>query len=139
MAAPLALVVDVHPLLALPGRLDHRAVGIENRFPKEGFRLLSPDFHTRLVEHVLGGSDVSGIESAAEVFSRRGIGDPPRPEGIQVALVVPRRFQVLVPCPTRQEVVRDVQDAIRLVVRQVHLEQAEAVIDQAIEPQPLHQ
>ncbi|MFM7035934.1 MAG: hypothetical protein ACKOYJ_12260, partial [Planctomycetia bacterium] len=59
--------------------------------------------------------------------------------GIQVALVVPQQFQVLEPCPARQEVVGDVQDVIRLVVRQVNLEQAEAVIDRAIKLQPLRQ
>lgn len=41
--------------------------------------------------------------------------------------------------PTRQQVVGDAQDVIRLVVRQVNLEQAEAIVDRPIKPQPFHQ
>ena len=38
---PLALVVDVHALLALAGGLDHRAVGVEDRLVEERLRAVA--------------------------------------------------------------------------------------------------
>ena len=51
--APLAIVVDVHALLALAGGFDHRAVGIDDRFVEERLGLLPPDLQPRGVEHSL--------------------------------------------------------------------------------------
>ena len=139
MVAALALVVDVHPFLALPGRLDHRAVGVEDRLPEEVFGLLLPDPHPGVVEGLLQGIDTPDIESPAEVPARGRVGNPPGPEGVEISLVVPQELQVLEPRAARQQVVGDVQNVVRLAIGQVNLQQVETVVDLAVETQPFHQ
>jgi hypothetical protein len=89
--APLVLVVDVHALLALAGRLDRRGVHIDRRDVKKVSRLLTPDFHAGVVEHLLQHVDASFIKSAAEVTCGRRIGNPGRAQCIEIPLVVPLR------------------------------------------------
>jgi len=90
LIAPLALVVDVHPLLALPRRLDHRAVGVEDGLLEEAGGLLLPDLDTGVVEDFLQGGDTLDVEPAAEVAGCRRFRNPADTEGIEVGLVVPQ-------------------------------------------------
>ena len=117
--APLVLVVDVHALLALAGRLDTRASDPDCCDLKDLGQLLAPDFDLDVVEHLLQCLDEMLVKPAAEVASRRRIGDPTGSKSIQIALVGSQKLQVLQPCPTCQQVGGDVQDVIRLVVWQV--------------------
>jgi hypothetical protein len=50
MVAPVALVGDVHALLALAPRRRQGAVAVDERLNEELRRLLSPDLEARLVE-----------------------------------------------------------------------------------------
>ena len=132
---PLALVVDVHPLLALAGGLDHRAVGVEDRLLEERLRLPTPDPKPRGVEDFLQAEDVGRLEAAAEVARRGGIGDAAGPQGVEVGLVAAQQFQVLQARSAGQQVVGDVQHVVRLVVGEVDLQQLDVLVDQLVEPQ----
>jgi len=88
MVAPLALVVDGDAVLALAGRLDHRAVGIEDGHLEKVVLLLPPDLQPHLVEDFLQGIDVSRIESAAQVPDRARVRNPPGSQGVDLP---PRR------------------------------------------------
>ena len=79
------------------------------------------------------------IKPAAEVAGRCRIRDPTGSESIELALVVPQNLQVLQPCPAHQQVVGDVQHVVRLVVRQVDLQQMKTVIDRPIQAQVFDQ
>ncbi len=138
VVAPLAFVVNIHPLLALARRLDQRAVGLDHGFVEESFRLLPPDFDARLVEHFLQEVDVGRGEPPAEVAGRGRIGNPPRAERIEVNLVGAAQFEMFEARPAGQQVVGDVQHVIRLVVRQVELQQVQAVVDRRGQSQLLH-
>ena len=84
MIAPLALVVDVHALLALAGGFDHRAVGVEDGFLEERLRLLPPDLQPRGVEDRLQAEDVGRRRSGGRSrppWSGRECGGPPGRRG----------------------------------------------------------
>ena len=137
--APLALVVDVHSLLALARGLGHRAVGVEHRLGEERRGLLPPDLAADGVEHLLQAEDVALVEAAAEVAGGGGVGHPPRAQGVEVGLVAAQPLEVLQTAAAGQQVVGDVEHVVRLVVGPVQFEQGELVVDRRIEPQPLHQ
>lgn len=77
MIPPQAFVIDVHSLLALAGRLDHGAVGLQHCFVKERLGLLSPDLQTRLVERFLQGVNVMRGKPTTEVAGGGRVGPLP--------------------------------------------------------------
>ena len=139
MITPLALVVDVHALFALARGLDHRAVAVQHSLLKEALRLLTPNLHAGLVEHLLQAADVRGGEAAAEVARRGGVGNAPGAQRVEVAFVVAQEFQVFQARAARQEIVGDVQHMVRFVVGQMDLQHLQAVVDRLVEPQLPHQ
>ena len=94
MITPLALVIDVHALLALAGGLHHRAVGVDDGFLEERLGLLPPDLQPRGVEDRLQAEDGGRIEAAAEVARRGRVGDAAGTQGVEVRFVVAQQFQV---------------------------------------------
>ena len=71
----------------------------------------------------------SSLKRTAEVASRGRIRDQVRAQRIHVRRVMAQTLDVLQPCAATQNVVRKVQHVIRLMIRQMHLQQLEAVID----------
>ena len=69
--------------------------------------------------------------------------DPLSPESVHVRLVMAQPLEVIQAATARQDVVGDVQHMVRLVVRQVHLEQVEMPIDRRHQTdllaEPVHQ
>jgi len=130
---PLPVVADVHPLFALGAGWGERAVGVDPG-PIQERRLmggvLPPDLETDGIERLLQRIDLPGrLEPPAEVAGRGRVGNAPGPQGIEVGLVVAEQLQVLNALPAAQEVVGEVQDVIRFVVRQVDLEQVQLPVD----------
>ena len=68
-------------------------------------------------------------EPPAEVAGGGRVGNPLRPERIQIRFVVASQFQMLQTPATRQEVVGDVQHMIGLAVGQPQLEEGAGAID----------
>ena len=85
------------------------------------------------------GVDLFAIEASAEVPRRRRIGDAASADRVQVHCIVPQQLQVLEPSAAGEVVVRDVQDVIGLVVRPIHLQHIESLIDGLGEPESLGQ
>jgi hypothetical protein len=129
VVAPGAVVGDVHALLAFPGGLDQRAVHVEDRLLEERGRLPGPDPDTNVVNHVEQRHDVGGREPPAEVARGGRVGNAAGAQGVEEDLVVAAEFDVLQAGALAQGVVGEVEHMIRLVKRQVDLEQAEAVVD----------
>ena len=106
------------PPPALPQRCPHRVDALHQR------------------DHVLLS------EAPAEVASRGRIRDQVRAQRIHVRRVMAQTLDVLQPCAATQNVVRKVQHVIRLMIRQMHLQQLEAVIDvlnqTQLGDQPMH-
>ena len=139
MIAPLALVVDVHALLALAAGLDHRPVAIEDGFGEERGSLLPPDLQTGLVEDLLQAIDVACGEAAAEVAGGGRIGQASRAQGVEIGFVAAHQFQMLQARAACQEVVGDREHVVRLVIGQVNLQQLQLPVDCLVEPNLLHE
>jgi hypothetical protein len=133
VVTPLAVVSDVHPLLALGiGRYDG-AIGVEDGFLEEGGGLLGPDPQSRAVEGVHQVHDVAFDEAPAEVPGGGGVGDADGTQGVEVDLVVAPQFEVFDARAAGEDVEGDVQDVVGFVVGQVSLEDMELGVDVADE------
>ena len=127
--APRPVVGDVHALLAPAVGGGERPVGVDERLVEEVLGLLLPGPQPGLVEDVHQLLDVGFGEAAAEVPGGGRVGDAFGPQGVEVDLVVAADFEVLQPAAAGQEVVGDVQDVVALVIRQVPLQEVEALVD----------
>ena len=128
------------PLLARPAGRHDRAVDVQvgdraEQVPAAPGPQPGPDLVDRLhqFQHVGLG------EAAAEVPGRRRVRDQVRTQGVHVRGVVAQPFDVFQPGATAQHVVRQVQHVIGLVVRQVHLQQMQPLVDPLGQPEPAHQ
>src|SRR5204863_9757662 len=92
-------------------------------------RLLLPDADTHLVEGILQNVDGPLGETAAEVPGGGRIGDALGTQSVEVVDVIAAEFEILQAIGVAQGVVGDVEDMIRLVVRQMDLEQVESAIN----------
>jgi len=120
------------PLLARAERRGDRPVGVDHRTGEERPGLLFPDRKTHAVDRLHQRQHLGDrVEPAAEVAGRRRIGHPRRAQGVEIDLVVAKRLQVLQAVAAAQDVVGDVQHVIRLVVRQMDLEQTQFIVDRA--------
>jgi hypothetical protein len=129
---PDAVVADVHARLAAPLRRGQRAIGIEDRRVEELRGLVLPHLQPRQVDRVLQVVHLIGrLEAAAKVPGRGGVGNAAGPQGVQVRLVVAQQLQILQAAAPAHHVVGDVQHVVRLVVRQMDLEQVNPPVDQA--------
>ena len=90
MVAVLAVVGEVHALLALGIARDKGPVGVQNRLFEEFWRLLGPDPLAGFIDRVHQGHNIHPTESAAEVAGSRGIGERLSAQGVEIDLVVIR-------------------------------------------------
>jgi len=120
---PLALIGDVHALLALPGGAHQRPVGIHDRPREKALGLAPPDVQADLVDGLHQALHRRGIETPTEVPGRGRVGNPLGPQPIQVSLVVPPQFQILQAVAPGQKIEGDVKHVVRLVIRLMHLQQ----------------
>ena len=139
MVAPLSFVRDVHPLLALASGRRHRAVRIEDRLLEKRRRLLTPHPKPHLVDHVHQRLDIRHREPPAKVARSGRVGNTLRPKGVQKDFIIPPQLDVIQTGAPSQNVVCDVQHVVRLVVRQMHLEQMQLLIDGLDQPRPAGQ
>ena len=126
---PLPLVVEIHPLLAFARALDLRAVALDDRFVKEGIRLLGPHAQPRLVDGILQRIDMMVFESPAKVARGRRVGDTLSAERVQIDFVTAKQLEILQASPPGQEVVRNVENVVRLVIGNVKLQQVKRSVD----------
>lgn len=82
---------------------------------------------------------VRRAEAPAEVTGRGRVRDQVRAQRVHVRRVVAQPLDVFQPRPAAQHVVGEVQHVIRLVVRQMHLEQLHTLVDRLRQPQPADQ
>jgi hypothetical protein len=108
----------------------------QNRLFEELGRLLSPDTLAGFIDRVHQGHDIRPTKSAAEVAGSRGIGDALGAQGVEMNLVVPPQFEVFEPLTACQDVEGDVQDVVRLVIREMHLEEVKIGVDVADQAGP---
>jgi len=141
VVAPLPVVADVHPLLALAEGGRDRAVGVDHRpLPEEGRPLPLPDLQAHVVDRLHQRQHLRLVpEPAAEVAGGRGVGDALCPQRVEVGLVVAQQFQVLDARAAGQHVVGQVQHVVALVVGQVPLEQPDALVDGLRQPDATRQ
>ena len=129
MVTVLAVVGEVHPLLALPIAGHDAAIGLEDRLGEELGGLLGPDPQPRLVDRVHQGEDIGLGEAAAEVPGGGRVRDPFGPQGVEVDLVVAPQLEVLDAPAAGEEIQGDVEDVVGFVVGQVPLEEVEVAVD----------
>ncbi len=130
MISPGTIVSDVHALFAFPRCFDERVIDVDACLVEELGRLLLPESNTHLVEDGLKDVDGSGIETAAEIASGRGVGDALGAQSIQEAGVVTPQFHVLQTVAAGQGVHGKVEYVIGMMVGQKDLEQMEFLIDE---------
>ena len=129
-AAPLLLVGDVHPLLALARGDGERAVHVDHGLLEERGGLLLPDVEPRLVDRVEQAADMLlAAEAAAEIARGGGVGNGLRTDGVEERFVVAPQFDVLQTGSFAQRVDGEVEDVVRLVIRQVDVEQTDVPVD----------
>ena len=126
---PGAVVGDVDALLAAGAGGDEGAVHVEDGLVEELGRLLFPDLDPGPIEDVLEDLDVLRGEAAAEVAGSGRVGDAVGPQGVEEDDVVASQLDVVEAGAVAQGVVGEVQDVVRLVVREVELEQVEPLVD----------
>ena len=129
MVAPLAVVGDVHAVLALGVGGHDGAIGIQDRFVEELGRLLSPDPEPSLVDGVHQAQDVGFGEAAAEVPGGGGVGNALGTQGVEIDLVVASQFEMLDPGAPSQDVEGDVEDVVGFVIGEVAFEKMEVSVD----------
>src|SRR6266566_2723544 len=139
MITPFALVTDVHALLALAGGLDDRAVAVDDGYLEKLLWLLAPHLEPRFVDRLLQQKNAPRVESPAKVAGRRGIGNPPRAQGVEIDLVGAQEFQMFQARAAGQCIVGDVEHMIRLVVGHVELQQLHAPVDRLVQTQRFDQ
>ena len=100
---------------------------------------MPPDLHANFVERVHQGIDLITVEAAAEVAGRRWIGDAAGADRVQVHRVVSQQLKMLKPSAACQVVVGDVQHVIRFVVRPIHLQYVQPLVDRFGQPELLRQ
>ncbi len=88
MIPPLAVVRQIHPLLACPGRFHDAAIGFDDRLSQERVGLLFPDSQAFVIDHVHQRINVCHLETTQKITSGRGIGNPLRAQNIEVGFVV---------------------------------------------------
>src|SRR5262249_1524242 len=98
---------------------------------EESRRLPRPDTFANVVENVEERMNVVDAEAAAEIASRRWIGNAFGADGVEKDFVLERQFDVLNAGAAAQRVVGEVEDVIGLVIRQVNLQQVEPLVDGA--------
>ena len=106
---------------------------------KNVVRLPGPGLDADVVEDVQERVHILGLEAPAEIAGGGRIGDAAGAQGIEEDLVVAAQFDVLQAGAVAQGVVGEVEDVIRLVVRQMDLEQVQPVVDGLGEPELAHQ
>ena len=131
VVSPDPVVGQIDALLARGVGGHEGAIGVDDRFLEELRGLLFPDPQPGLVDRVHQLQDIAHAEPPAEIPGRGRIGDPLGAQGIEVDLVVASQFEMLELVSPGQDVEGDVQHVVGLMVRQVPLEQVEAVIDVA--------
>src|SRR5271156_1296954 len=136
MVAVLAVVGEIHPLLALGIARDEGAVGVQYRLFEEHGRLLGPDPLAGFIDRVHQGHDIFPTEAAAQVAGSRGIGDALGSQGVEINLVVASQFEVLDPLTAGEAVESDVQDMVRLVIGEMHFKKVKIVVDVADQAGP---
>ena len=139
MVAVGAVVGEVSTSLALALRRRERPVRIEDCFVEELARLLLPNAQSARVDRRHQRLDVLLREAAAEVARRRRVRDPLRAERVEVALVLPEPLDVFEAAAAGEDVERDVQDVIGLVVGHVRLEDRDAPVNLGHEPHSLRE
>ncbi len=139
MVAVLAVVGEVHPLLALGIARHDGAIGVQNRFLEELGGLLGPDPQAGLIDGVHQGHDIGLSEAAAEVAGSGGIGDALGSQGVEIDFVVAPQFEVFDPVTASEDVEGDVQDVVGFVIGKMHLEQMKIVVDLADQADPVCQ
>jgi len=82
---------------------------------------------------------VGAGEAAAEVARRGRIGNPLGAQQIEIGLVLPPQFEVLERAPRAERVVGQVEHVVALVIRQMHLEQVQPLVDRLSQLEPPHQ
>ena len=100
MVPPLTFVVNVHSLLALTGGRGHRTITVDDRFLKEGLRLLLPHLNTNVVDGIHQNINVVLIEPPTEIAGRGRVGDTLCPEGIKINLIIATQLDVFQTLPS---------------------------------------
>jgi hypothetical protein len=91
--------------------------------------LLSPDADAYVVDEVLQKSDGRLVEAAAEVARGGGIREPTSTQSIEENLVLAAVLQILQTGAVAEDVVREREDVIGFVVREMELEQMQTVVN----------
>jgi hypothetical protein len=128
--APLPVVADVHPLLALSGGGGDGAVDVDDRNLEERRILLLPDLQANFVDRLHQRQDLLfALKTPAEIPGGRGIGDPPGTQRVEISFVVAKQLHMIQARAPGQNVVGDVQNVIALVIRKMDLEHMNMGID----------
>src|SRR5439155_20567205 len=114
-------------------------VGVDPRLGKELGRLPGPGLRARVIEDIQERVHVLGLEASAEIAGGGGIGDAAGAKGVEEHLVVAAQFDVFQAGAIAQSVVGEVEDVIRLVVRQVDAQQVQSAVDGLGQPKLAHQ
>jgi hypothetical protein len=93
--SPVALVGDVHALLAFPGSRGQGSVTVDERLIEELRWLSLPDFQPRFIDDSHQSVDVVFLEPTAKISSSRWIRNPLSAEGIEESFVISAQFDVL--------------------------------------------
>lgn len=137
MAAPGAVVGDVHALLALAAGGDERAVHVDGGLIEESGGLCGPDALADGVGDVMQDLQVRLLEAAAEVAGGGGVGEAAGAEGVEEGFVAAEQFEIFQAGAAAQGVVGEGEDVIGFAIAVVDLRQVEAVVDGGAQAEPL--
>ena len=129
MITILAVVGEVHPLLALGIAGHDGSIGVHDRLLEEFVRLLSPDSEPGLVDGVHQGEHVGLGETAAEVPLGGRVRDSLGSQRIEVDLIVAPQFEVFDVLAASEDVEGDVQDMVGFVVGLMPFEHLKVAVD----------
>src|SRR5205085_5354984 len=136
---PGSVIGDIHPLFALAGGFNQKAIHVDDGLLEESGRLARPDLNTRIVEDVLQDADAGPVKASTEIPCRGRIRDTACAQGIEEDLVVAENFQIFDTSAATQRQIGQGEHVVRFMVREVDLQQREAAVDGVNEPELAHE
>src|SRR5688572_2883925 len=133
---PDPVISNIHPRFASARGSGDCSIDVDDRLLPKRSILKAPHFLAPVVDDVLNLNNRGHVKTPQKVSRCGRIRNPLCAKSVHVCLVVPQPLNVFKAGSSREDVVSDVQNMVRLVIRNMSLQEFKHLVDQLIELQP---